>query len=80
MANLQPPAPVSVGSAAFSPLNQMNAAIPTAQTTAAMPPAVGIGTLPGMNMSSGNMLAGMGPGQQNMAGDYLRSQGMVGFV
>jgi hypothetical protein len=31
-------------------------------------------------MSNDRMFAGMGPDQQRMVGDYLRSQGMVGFA
>jgi len=47
-----------------------------------MPASMGLGTLPGMGqqMSSGAMTAGLGPNQQSAVSDYLRSQGMVGFV
>ena len=79
MGNLQPGGGPPVSAA----LTQMNAPIPTTQVAAAMPPAVGIGTLPGINqqpLSSDDMMTGMDLGQRNMAGDYLRSQGMVGFV
>ena len=79
MGNFQPGGGPPVSAA----LTQMNAPIPTTQVAAAMPPAVGIGTLPGINqqpLSSDDMMTGMDLGQRNMAGDYLRSQGMVGFV
>lgn len=49
----------------------------------AIPASVGIGSIPmgGQTPMSNNMMtAGMGTDQRNMVSDYLRSQGMVGFV
>jgi hypothetical protein len=62
-------------------LAQMQGPMPARST--AMPAAVGIGTIPmggQQPMSNDRMFAGMGPDQQRMVGDYLRSQGMVGFA
>jgi len=65
--------------------NPMLASIqgPSPALSTSMPASVGIGSIPmggQAPMSSQNMFAGMGPDQQRMVGDYLRSQGMVGFA
>jgi len=57
--------------------------VPSVGGPAAMPASVGIGTLPFRGqqpMSNDMMMAGMAPDQRNMANQYLRNQGMVGFV
>ena len=57
--------------------------VPSVGSNSMMPAAVGIGALPmgGQGpMSNDMMFSGMGPNQRNMANEYLRSQGMVGFA
>ena len=67
-----------------APSSMMMAApsIMPAPAPSIMPASMGIGTLPGMGqqMNSGAMTAGLGPNQKSAVSDYLRSQGMVGFV
>jgi hypothetical protein len=65
--------------------NPMLASIqgPSPALSTSMPASVGIGSIPmggQAPMSSQDMFAGMGPDQQRMVGEYLRSQGMVGFA
>lgn len=60
-----------------------NITVPSVGGPSAMPASVGIGSLPfrGQQPMSGDMmLSGMSPDQRNMASQYLRNQGMVGFV
>lgn len=74
LAGAPPPAP-SAGMA--------NLTVPSVGGSSAMPASVGIGSLPfrGQQPMSGDMmLSGMSPDQRNMASQYLRNQGMVGFV
>lgn len=60
-----------------------NTTVPSVGGPSAMPASVGIGSLPFRGqqpMGNDMMLAGMSPDQRNMASQYLRDQGMVGFV
>jgi len=60
-----------------------NITVPSVGGPSAMPAAVGIGTLPFKGqqpMSNDMMMAGMSPSQRDMASQYLRNQGMVGFA
>lgn len=70
-----PPPPLSAGMASMT--------IPSVAGSSAMPASVGIGSLPFRGqqpMGNDMMMAGMSPDQRNMAMQYLRNQGMVGFV
>jgi hypothetical protein len=63
-------------------MDAMDSMIPSVGGPSMMPASVGIGTIPvmGQPMDSRMMTAGLGPNQQGAVNDYLRSQGMVGFV
>ena len=56
--------------------------IPSVSGSSAMPPAVGLGSLPfnGQPIASSDMTAGLSPSQRNMANQYLVGRGMTGFV
>jgi hypothetical protein len=74
LAGAPPPAPSA---------SMANITVPSVGGSSAMPASVGIGSLPfrGQQPMSGDMmLSGMSPDQRNMASQYLRNQGMVGFV
>ena len=71
-------APMAAPSAAMA-----NLTVPSVGGASAMPASVGIGSLPFRGqqpMGNDMMMAGMSPDQRNMASQYLRNQGMVGFV
>ena len=56
--------------------------IPSVSGPSAMPPAVGLGSLPfnGQPIASSDMTMGLSPSQRNMANQYLVGRGMTGFV
>jgi hypothetical protein len=71
-------APMAGPSAAMA-----NLTVPSVGGSSSMPASVGIGSLPFRGqqpMGNDMMMAGMSPDQRNMASQYLRNQGMVGFV
>ena len=56
--------------------------IPSVSGPSAMPPAVGLGSLPfnGQPIASSDMTMGLSPSQRNMANQYLVGRGMTGFA
>jgi hypothetical protein len=72
---LATPAPVS------QPVMASNI-IPSVSGPSAMPPAVGLGSLPfnGQPIASSDMTMGLSPSQRNMANQYLVGRGMTGFA
>lgn len=76
--------PMLAGAAPSAPsVGMANITVPSVGGPSAMPASVGIGSLPfrGQQPMSGDMmLSGMAPDQRDMASQYLRNQGMVGFV